>query len=64
MRGAALHPQDGTIQFNLACYEAQLGELDKARSYLARAIKLDDKFRLMALEDADLEPIWEQHTKS
>jgi tetratricopeptide (TPR) repeat protein len=57
-RAAGLHPNDPTIQFNLACYEAQLGRLKVARAHLKRATELDAKFRLMALEDPDLEPLW------
>ena len=30
-RAARLHPADGAIHFNLACYEAQMGSLDRAR---------------------------------
>jgi len=55
---ASLHPTDPTIQFNLACYEAQIGSLDRAKAYLKRATEIDPKFRLMALEDPDLEPLW------
>ena len=57
-RAASLHPTDSTIQFNLACYEAQLGRLKRAKAHLKRATEIDPKFRLMALEDADLEPLW------
>ena len=58
MRAADLHPTDGTIQFNLACYEAQVGSLDRAKAHLKRATEIDAKFRLMALDDPDLEPLW------
>jgi tetratricopeptide (TPR) repeat protein len=57
-RGSELHPEDGLIQFNLACYEAQMGNLDRAKAHLKRATKADPKFRLMALDDRDLQPIW------
>lgn len=57
-RAAALHPRQGTIQFNLACYEAQLGALAKARAHLSQAFEHDEKLRLLALEDADLAPLW------
>src|SRR5258705_13816612 len=30
-RGAELHPGHGLIQFNLACYEAQMGNVPKAK---------------------------------
>jgi len=33
-RAASLHPTDATIQFNLVCYEAQLGNLDRAKAQL------------------------------
>ena len=59
-RAACLHPNDGTIQFNLACYEGQMGNLGLARAHLKRAIEIEAKFRLMALEDPDLEPLWEE----
>lgn len=31
-RAAGLHPTDRTIQFNLACYEAQIGNLERAKA--------------------------------
>ena len=46
------------IQFNLACYEAQMGRLEVAKAHLKRATEIDAKSRLMALEDPDLEPLW------
>src|SRR4030095_8801584 len=57
-RAAVLHPADATIQFNLACYEAQMGNLDRAQAHLKRATQIEAKVRLMALEDPDLEPLW------
>jgi tetratricopeptide (TPR) repeat protein len=50
-------PDCGTIQFNLACYAAQAGQLDEARRRLCRAIQLDKGFAVMAKTDPDLEPI-------
>ena len=50
-------PDCGTIQFNLACYAAQLGHLDEARLRLGRAIQLDKGFAAMAKTDPDLETI-------
>jgi tetratricopeptide (TPR) repeat protein len=52
-------PNCGTIQFNLACYAAQLGQLDEARQRLDRAIELDKEFAAMAKKDPDLEAIRE-----
>ena len=30
-RAAELHPNDGKVQFNLACYETQMGNLDRVK---------------------------------
>jgi hypothetical protein len=46
------------LMFNLACYEVQIGSLDRAKAHLKRANKIGAKFRLMALEDPDLQPLW------
>lgn len=56
-RGADLHPNDGTIQFNLACYQAQFGNLERAKEHLKRATEIDARFALMAAGDPDLEPL-------
>ena len=53
-------PNCGTIQFNLACYCAQLGQLDEARKRLRRAIQLDNAFAAMAKSDPDLEALREE----
>ena len=57
-RAAGLHPNDATIQFNLACYEAQMERLESAKTHLKRATQINAKFKLLALEDPDLEPLW------
>jgi Flp pilus assembly protein TadD len=58
LRAAALHRSDAEVQFNLACYEAQLGNLPLARSYLAVALELEPDLRVSALDDPDLERLW------
>ncbi|MCF7675559.1 MAG: hypothetical protein K9N23_02890 [Akkermansiaceae bacterium] len=60
----ALHPGEPMIPFTLACYAAQTGRIDDARACLARAIALDPDLRLMALDDPDLEPLWESLGKT
>jgi len=54
------HPQDANIQFNLGCYACQLGDLKEAKSRVAAAISLDPRFRLAALDDEDLKPLWDE----
>ena len=58
---AKLFPGDSMIQYNLACYCAQLGQLDAAQEYLDKSYELGDaqKIKLMALDDEDLKPLWE-----
>jgi lipopolysaccharide biosynthesis regulator YciM len=57
LRAGEKHPNCGTIQFNLACYAAQLGQLEEARQRLDRAIHFDRAFAAMAKTDPDLEAI-------
>lgn len=58
IRGENLHPFDAAIQFNLACYETQLGSLESARRHLNIAETIQPRFKLLALEDPDLQPLW------
>ena len=62
---AKLFPGDSMIQYNLACYCAQLGQLDAAKEYLDKSYELGDakQIRLMALDDEDLKPLWESEVK-
>ena len=58
---AKLFPDDSMIQYNLACYCAQLGQLDAAKGYLDKSYELGDakQTKLMALDDEDWKPLWE-----
>ena len=53
-------PEESTIRYNLACYEALMGDLEPARDHLARAIRMNGAHREMALADADLAPLHEE----
>ncbi len=55
-----LFPEDTTIPFNLACYQAQLGNLKEARRWWAVALSRGDagELRQRALADPDFEPLW------
>ena len=55
-------PKEPTIPYNLACYACQMGQLDTARVWLKRAADIGgkDMIRRMALEDPDLEPLWNE----
>ena len=62
---AKLFPDDDMIQYNLACYCAQLGQLDAAQEHLDKSYELGDakQIKLMALDDDDLKPLWESEVK-
>ena len=55
-----LHPNDPSVHYNLACYECQLGNLQVAKQHLAQATKADSRFKLVALNDPDLESLWSE----
>jgi tetratricopeptide (TPR) repeat protein len=55
-----INPNEPTIHYNLSCYESRLHHFKQARRHLARAIQLDNRFRLIALDEHDLEPLWKK----
>ena len=65
---AALHPaadkfpKEPVIPYNLSCYACQMQQLDQARVWLKRAIKIggQEHIKQMALADPDLEPLWDE----
>ena len=58
------HPAEPMIHFNLACYAAQTGDLGMARERLSQAMTLDPGAKLLALDDPDLMPLWDELGKS
>lgn len=58
---ADLFPSVWNIPYNLACYASQLGQLEEAREWLRDAFDLDvtKRTKIMALDDPDLEPLWQ-----
>ena len=52
-------PNDAMTNYNLGCYACQLGDMDNAKRFVGDAIKLDSKYKLMALDDEDLKPLWD-----
>jgi predicted Zn-dependent protease len=55
-------PREPTIPYNLSCYACQLNQIEEARAWLRRALKLGDreKIKQLALDDPDLEPLWDE----
>ena len=60
MPAAEKFPTEPVIAYNLSCYACQMQQLDAARVWLKRAIKIGGKEELkqMALADEDLKPLW------
>ena len=52
-------PKEPAIKYNLACYFCQMGDIQNARNYLRKAFEIDLNWRIAALEDEDLKPLWE-----
>ncbi len=52
-------PEVPIFLFNLACYESQLGDIERAKKHLGHAIEIRGDYRLRALEDEDLKPVWD-----
>ena len=57
---AGKFPSEPVIAYNLACYACQLNQLNDARKWLQRAVKIGGKGEIqeMALADDDLKPLW------
>ena len=52
-------PDDALTNYNLGCYLCQLGDVEAAKESVGRAIQLDGKYKTLAIDDPDLEPMWE-----
>jgi len=55
-------PKEATISYNLSCYACQMSQLDAARVWIKRAAVIGGKeiIKKMALQDPDLEPLWNE----
>ena len=58
-------PDESVIAYNLACYACQMRDLDRAREWFFRAMRIGGKAEVkkMAMLDEDLEPLWEEIEK-
>ena len=48
----------GILHYNLACYEAQLGDLSTAEQCIQAAIEINASFKKNAKSDPDLQRLW------
>lgn len=51
-------PKEAIIKYNLACYCCQMGDIQNAKNYLKKVFEIDLNWRMAALEDEDLKPLW------
>ncbi|MFZ9938455.1 MAG: tetratricopeptide repeat protein [Luteolibacter sp.] len=63
LEAAGHHPDVALIPYNLACYQCVEGDLMGAKAFLRQAFRMDDKLKLVALADPDLEPIFASDSK-
>ena len=58
-------PAESVIAYNLACYACQMKDLDRAREWFFRAMRIGGKAEIkrMALDDDDLKPLWTEIEK-
>jgi len=58
-------PREPIISYNLSCYACQMQQMEAARVWLKRALFIGgkEKYKRMALQDHDLEPLWEEIKK-
>jgi tetratricopeptide (TPR) repeat protein len=52
-------PTEAIIKYNLACYFCQIGDVETAKSYLKKTFEIDSRWGTHALEDEDLELLWD-----
>jgi hypothetical protein len=52
-------PARGMYWFNLGCYHCQLGRNKEALDCVGQAVEVDKVFQRLAVEDKDLEPLWD-----
>lgn len=64
LKGPASLRSEPLFHYNLACYEAQLGNLISAHEWLKASIAMDNSFRELAREDVDLAPLWISFSKN
>ena len=58
-QGPATLLRDAVYHYNLACYEAVLGDVEAAQVHLRDSFRLNPEMRQAARKDRDLQAIWD-----
>jgi hypothetical protein len=58
--GLVRYPDDPTMLYDLACYEALAGRLDESLAHLRHALELDPALRPLSEGDPDLDALRER----
>jgi tetratricopeptide (TPR) repeat protein len=59
LKGESVLKDEAIFYWMLACYDCQMGNLGDAKAELRMALELDNSMSMGALENADLEPLWD-----
>jgi tetratricopeptide (TPR) repeat protein len=58
-KAAKLGPEEGRIQYALADLHCLMGQTEVSLEYLRKAVQQDKFFRILAQNETDFEPLWE-----
>jgi tetratricopeptide (TPR) repeat protein len=58
-KAVKLGPEEGRIQYALADLHCLMGQTEVGLEYLRKAIQQDKSFRILAQNETDFEPLWE-----
>ena len=59
LNAEAKFPKEAIIKYNLACYFCQTEDIKTAKNYLKKTFEIDSNWRMAALDDEDLRPLWD-----
>jgi tetratricopeptide (TPR) repeat protein len=58
-KAAKLEPESGKISYALADLYCRMGQTEDCLEHLKKAVQLDKSFRVLAQNEPDFEPLWE-----
>jgi tetratricopeptide (TPR) repeat protein len=58
-KASGMKPKEGKIFYLMADVYCMMGKMDKCLEYLKKAIQIDKYFKILAQNERDFEPLWE-----